>query len=84
MSTNIPDPLSDKKVDILQTGQWWIVELDDPNIAAQGESKEEALDKLKKRLEQYWDRRNRDSEWTEQSNTRAIRASDRDHITTKR
>ena len=44
-----------EQASVLQTGRWYIAELDDPPIAMQGESREEALDKLAKRWEKYTD-----------------------------
>lgn len=54
----MPETLQDKEVGVCQTGRWWIVDLEDPCIAAQGESKMEALDKLASRLDEYQQRRN--------------------------
>lgn len=84
MSTHARSQLLDKEVDILQTGQWWIVELDDPKIAAQGESEQEALDKLAKRLEQYQGRRSRDSEWSDHTNNQTIQTQDMDQLAATR
>jgi hypothetical protein len=84
MSIGIPDRLLGENLDILQTGRWWVVELDEPKIAAQGESKEEALYKLAKRLEKHQDRRSHDSEWADHSNKRGSRARDADEMAATR
>jgi len=76
MSTYALDPRIKEKVNIIQSGKWWVVELDDPHIAAQGESEQEALDKLKKRYEQYKDRRSPESKWTDRSDKRINQAQD--------
>jgi len=83
MYTHAPD-LPKEKVEILQTGQWWVVELDEPNIVVQGESEEEALDKLSKRLEQYEERRNPDSEWANHSKNRDAQSGRADQVATTR
>lgn len=62
---SLPEELQEKDIKILQTGRWWIVELTEPGLAVQGESRAEALDKLAARLTEYEDRRDRDN-WAEQ------------------
>lgn len=79
MPMDVPEKLRGKEFDTLQTGRWWIVELENPNIAAQGESREEALDKLVKRLEEYQGRRERDGKKT-QSSARDQRAVDTERL----
>lgn len=66
------DHAIEEKVQIIQSGKWWVVELDEPSIAAQGESEEEALDKIKKRFEQYKKRGGPNNEWTDHSNNRLL------------
>lgn len=71
MSIQNPNQIPEEDVEFLHTGQWYIARLDDPNIAAQGESKEEAFYKLKKRLEKYQDRRDRENTLVNDSDNRS-------------
>lgn len=42
-----------EKAKVLQTGRWYIAELDDPQLVVQGESEADARQKLVKRWEEY-------------------------------
>lgn len=65
MSDDIPEELQGRGFDILRTGRWWIAEVEDPCVAVQGESREEALDKLVKRVEEYEGHRQRLEEYVD-------------------
>lgn len=42
-----------ENAEILKVGRWYIAELEEPPLAMQGESEEEAVDKLVSRWEKY-------------------------------
>jgi len=42
-----------QKAKVLHTGRWYIAELDEPQLAVQGESEADARQKLAKRWEEY-------------------------------
>lgn len=42
-----------EEADILHTGRWYIAELDNPQLAVQGESEADARQKIAKRWEEY-------------------------------
>lgn len=63
-------------VTILKSGNWWVAELNDESLAAQGESKQEALDKLERRVKQYKKRRFPDSNYIDYSSTNDVHGID--------
>lgn len=42
-----------EQAEVLHTGNWYIAELDDPQIAVQGESEGDAIEQLVKRWREY-------------------------------
>lgn len=42
-----------EEANIIQTGRWYIAELDDPALVVQGESEADAREKMAKRWENY-------------------------------